>query len=199
MALACMRNLCKCNRNFCGLLTACCFTECLRVELLLELRWQLRWLTMGLLYHWLDVVAEAWWNSHLPSGCAAHKIELDERLIFCLHACELMSWKLRWLLKNLWQIQLWPGFLGVSSGQTASVLSLPYNFWSTSKEEGKLVHRCEICGKCFQHRNSLYHHMPIHVGATRCHVCSMVFSRKGNCRRHIRMVHGIDTKSGTTV
>jgi hypothetical protein len=36
-------------------------------------------------------VAEAWWSSHLPSGCAAHDIELDERLIFCLHACELID------------------------------------------------------------------------------------------------------------
>lgn len=112
--------------------------------------------------------------------------------------CVFVNWCVRKYvldIMNVWQVQLCPGFLGMSSGQTSSLLPLRHKFWTTSKQEGKLVHRCEICGKCFQHRNSLYHHMPIHLGATRCHVCSMVFSRKGNCRRHILMVHGINTKT----
>nr|CAD7589081.1 unnamed protein product [Timema genevievae] len=50
---------------------------------------------------------------------------------------------------------------------------------------------CKICGKAFRRQNSCYDHMAYHQGTTRCTVCNVMLSRKGNMKRHMRMVHGI--------
>ncbi|XP_063232783.1 protein tramtrack, beta isoform-like isoform X3 [Bacillus rossius redtenbacheri] len=50
---------------------------------------------------------------------------------------------------------------------------------------------CKICGKVFRRQNSCYDHMALHQGSTRCAICQLVLSRKGNMRRHMKIVHGI--------
>ena len=50
---------------------------------------------------------------------------------------------------------------------------------------------CELCGKCFKHRNSRYNHMAKHEGATQCHICHQVLGQKSNMKRHLRHIHGV--------
>lgn len=51
---------------------------------------------------------------------------------------------------------------------------------------------CGQCGKTFQHANSVWYHSAIHLGETRCYICSQVLSRKSNMKRHMRLVHGVE-------
>ncbi|XP_037076869.1 gastrula zinc finger protein XlCGF26.1-like [Pollicipes pollicipes] len=48
---------------------------------------------------------------------------------------------------------------------------------------------CELCGKAFAMRTSLFHHMSLHRGETACPVCQRVFSRKSNMRGHMKTMH----------
>ena len=50
---------------------------------------------------------------------------------------------------------------------------------------------CEICGKSFKHKNSVYNHMAKHEGATRCPICNQVLGQKSNMKRHLRHIHGV--------
>ncbi|XP_021920185.1 broad-complex core protein isoforms 1/2/3/4/5-like isoform X14 [Zootermopsis nevadensis] len=50
---------------------------------------------------------------------------------------------------------------------------------------------CELCGKCFKHRNSRYNHMAKHKGTSRCHICHQVLGQKSNMKRHLRHIHGV--------
>lgn len=50
---------------------------------------------------------------------------------------------------------------------------------------------CDICGAVYKHAPNLTAHKKIHLGETRCNMCSKVLSRKSNFHRHLMMVHGI--------
>ena len=52
--------------------------------------------------------------------------------------------------------------------------------------------RCEICGRSFNGASSLRNHRAMHRGETSCPVCLLVFSQKGNMKRHLKQVHGRD-------
>ncbi|KAK3923798.1 Broad-complex core protein isoforms 1/2/3/4/5, partial [Frankliniella fusca] len=51
---------------------------------------------------------------------------------------------------------------------------------------------CSVCAKQFQSLSSCYGHLHVHSGATFCNICKCVLSRKGNFKRHMRDVHGIN-------
>ncbi|KAE8746199.1 hypothetical protein FOCC_FOCC007071 [Frankliniella occidentalis] len=57
---------------------------------------------------------------------------------------------------------------------------------------------CDICGKGFQIRDSLYKHRSVHRGATTCPICQAVLNRKGYLRRHLATVHGADSVASAT-
>ena len=50
---------------------------------------------------------------------------------------------------------------------------------------------CKVCGKSFRRPNSCYDHMAIHQGTSKCVICNCVLSRKGNMKRHMKIVHGV--------
>ena len=51
--------------------------------------------------------------------------------------------------------------------------------------------RCGVCNRLFRHKKSCQLHMAMHMGETTCHICSLVLSRIGNMKRHLRHIHGI--------
>lgn len=74
--------------------------------------------------------------------------------------------------------------------------------FETPKEEIKSesvteqqLYECDICGKTYRLKDSLYKHLSVHAGNTTCTVCSKVLSRKTHLERHMLMKHGIALKS----
>ncbi|KAF4516878.1 hypothetical protein B566_EDAN011222 [Ephemera danica] len=57
---------------------------------------------------------------------------------------------------------------------------------------------CRLCGRTFNHRDSCQKHMAMHLGTSKCYVCSYVLSRKSHMKRHLKHVHGIDQDSFAT-
>lgn len=54
-----------------------------------------------------------------------------------------------------------------------------------------LPHTCDLCGKGFRIRDSLYKHRNVHRGNTTCPICRAVLNRSGYLKRHLASVHGL--------
>ncbi|XP_052124099.1 broad-complex core protein isoforms 1/2/3/4/5 isoform X11 [Frankliniella occidentalis] len=52
---------------------------------------------------------------------------------------------------------------------------------------------CNVCGKAFTREDSLSSHRNVHRGTTQCSLCMVVLSRKSHLKRHMLVVHGMDT------
>ncbi|XP_034243688.1 broad-complex core protein isoforms 1/2/3/4/5-like isoform X1 [Thrips palmi] len=61
-----------------------------------------------------------------------------------------------------------------------------------SAAQPDLPHTCDLCGKSFRIRDSLYKHRNVHRGNTTCPICRVVLNRKTYLRRHLVAVHGVD-------
>lgn len=62
-------------------------------------------------------------------------------------------------------------------------------FWAVkfaAKQAIKAHLSCEVCGKQFEHKKSLVHHMYSHSGAHpfKCNVCDMGLATKSKLERH---------------
>jgi hypothetical protein len=94
-------------------------------------------------------------------------------------------------------IHILPSFLGGGKGSVGDlwtqlpifkmVLPQPKGF-----EYKTGIYACKVCGKSFHRQNSCYDHMAFHEGTSKCTICNCVLSQKGNLKRHMRAIHGID-------
>jgi hypothetical protein len=80
----------------------------------------------------------------------------------------------------VWATKVWlfPPVIGSRCSNVSSVAVNP-------------AFRCGVCSRLFRHKKSCQLHMAMHMGETTCHICSLVLSRIGNMKRHLRHIHGI--------